>query len=93
MGEIWTVWQADDLLGEIAVTSSDFPWLIGSWQPTPKFEAVRHLFEDELAAVESDDWDEVYLRIWAAGIRMSKPSGDMVEEFILHLDRGKAWFR
>ncbi|MCP4967057.1 MAG: hypothetical protein GY926_17715 [bacterium] len=56
----WTLWAADEVVGEVVGAELDQPWLFGSWQPTKAFEAYRSLFEKELSLLEfaEERWDE-----------------------------------
>lgn len=93
----WRLQRGDEVLGEVVVNDSNFPWLTGSWSPTPAFDSVRPLFEAELDLVEDDDlgieWEGAYRRIWDAGVRLHYPDGRRVPEFLLHIKGDEAWFR
>jgi hypothetical protein len=93
----WRLQREQTLLGEVIVTSSDFPWLTGTWVPAPDFEEVRSLFDAEIALLESgklgEEWEAAYQRIRAAGIELHYPDGGKVPEFLLHIKNKEAWFR
>ena len=101
IGEVWQVRRGDEVLGEITVANSDFPWLSGSFAARPEFAQVAPQFVEELAlstAILEDDseaavdaWEAAYERI-AKTMTLVSPSGP-VAEFLLHIDAGWAWFR
>lgn len=95
--EVWRVWRAQELVGEIAIEKADFPWLYGRFTAGPAFTEVRHLFARELELAAFDDaehwaeWEKVYDEI-AAAVSLASPDGP-VPEFLLHVDGDRAWFR
>ena len=98
MNERWLLKTGDTLVGSIDVTGTDQPWLTGHFYPEPGFAAFDDLFKRELALVEAnlDDeiaqWEQVYGRI-RNRLCLLKPDGTVVPEYLLHIDREKAWFR
>ncbi|GGL33580.1 hypothetical protein [Planomonospora parontospora] len=94
VGGIWRVLRGRELVGEIIVEDADFPWLRGRFAPGPAFAGVKPLFDRDLELMEEqrwDEWEEVYEEIRKA-VRMVAPSGP-VAEFLLHIEKGEAWFR
>lgn len=95
--ERWELREGDAVLGTIQVSEaeSDFPWLHGRWEPTPRFDAVRALFDAELALADDPgtEWEAAYRQIYDAGIRFHYPDGKRVPEFLLHIEGDHAWFR
>jgi hypothetical protein len=95
---VWQLVRPDgELLAELVVTDSDFPWLNATIRPTVGFEDVRPLFVDELRWLHADagnpeQWDAAYERIRAA-TRLLAPDGHSVPEFLLHIDGDQAWWR
>jgi hypothetical protein len=94
-GEVWRLYRGSDLLGEITVEGSDFPWLHARFSAQPAFAEVRPLFERELAHVEVDGdldvaaWEATYQAITQT-ISLVAPSGP-VAEFLLHVRGEDAW--
>jgi hypothetical protein len=93
---VWRPVRGDDLLGEIIVEDTDFPWLRGRLVPGPAFAELRPLFEQELALVEADPfnvdaWQQIYDRI-VESVELTSPSGP-VAEFLLHVRGDEVWFR
>jgi hypothetical protein len=94
---VWQLMRGDELLAELVVTGTDFPWLTGTLRPTSGFEEVRPLFQDELFRLDHLDdepgtWEAAYRRIRQA-MRLLAPDGRPVPEFLLHIDGGNAWWR
>jgi hypothetical protein len=97
IAESWTLTQGPILLGVIHVTDGDFPWLSGTWTPTPEFASVEPLFRAELELLNTlddniDEYDEAYEKIRAA-TTLHHPDGRAVADFLLHIDADQAWFR
>ncbi len=98
MNERWLLKTGDTLVGSIDVTGTDQPWLTGRFYPELGFAAFDDLFKRELALVEgnlSDEiaqWEEVYGRIQNR-LRLLKPDGTVVSEYLLHINGEDAWFR
>lgn len=95
--ETWRLYAGDELVADLVVTGGDFPWLHASVDPKPAFERYRELFAKEAAASEAagDDWtaaDLLYHRI-RAQLRLARPDGSDVPEFLLHIDGEEAWWR
>ncbi|MEV7028352.1 hypothetical protein [Kitasatospora sp. NPDC093558] len=93
-GEVWRLVRREELLGEIVIDGSDFPWLEGRFVPAPAFAAVKPWFDESLALLEADEterFDAAYDRI-ADALSLVAPSGP-VAEFLLHIEDDRAWFR
>jgi hypothetical protein len=85
------------LVGVIDVREADFPWVSGTWTPTPDFDQVAPLFRHELAVMntlndEVDEWEAAYAQVREA-VNLHYPDGSVVPEFLLHIDGDEAWFR
>jgi hypothetical protein len=102
VGSTWTLRRLGLELGQVAITSADFPWLHGTWQPTEEFATYAHLFAAELEISEqlmdSDDgdwdtWETAYQAIVDQEIHLHYPDGRIVPEFLLHIVGDTAWFR
>ncbi|GAB3998068.1 hypothetical protein GCM10029992_22850 [Glycomyces albus] len=96
-GEVWTLLRGDEVIGRITVDRSDFPWLEGAFEALPGFAEFKPLFDRELELIEADlpeqvpDWEELYTEIQRR-LSLHDPDGP-VEEFLLHVEDGRAWFR
>ena len=44
--------RGEEIIAELVVTGGDFPWLNALVRPTPGFEEVRPLFQEEPRALE-----------------------------------------
>lgn len=94
--EIWLVLHHDELVAELAVEHVDRLWLRGTVSRRERFEVVAPLFtrEARLAATidTSRGWWEAYLEL-RSQIRLIRPNGHEVPEFILHIDGAHASWR
>ncbi|MGH1489856.1 MAG: hypothetical protein ACRBK7_10765 [Acidimicrobiales bacterium] len=95
---VWKLRAETELVGKIEATAADQPWTSGSWQPTPTFERFAPLFEHELACLnamneQSQEWERAYQAIEEAGLSLQSPGGEIVAEWLLHIDGNEAWFR
>ncbi|GLZ29723.1 hypothetical protein Lesp02_19130 [Lentzea sp. NBRC 105346] len=91
---VWHLRRGDELLGTITITDGDFPWLSGRFAPEPGFAEFAPLFAEELALLESEDWEAweaAYDRI-SGQLTLVAPDGP-VAEFLLHVQGDEAWFR
>lgn len=91
---VWRLMRKDALLGTITVDEADFPWLRGQFVPQPSFRQVKPWFDELHAIVEAEEFerfDDAYNRIEEA-LTLLSPSGP-VDEFLLHIHQGRAWFR
>ena len=94
---IFLVARREDLVAELVVERLDPPWLRGRVVPRHGFAALRPLFdhERELAANLDRDpaaWARAYRRL-RGEVRLIKPDGHQVPEFLLHIDGNRAWWR
>ena len=95
--QIFLVARREELIAELVVERLDPPWLRGRVVPRHGFAALRPLFdhERELAANLDRDpaaWARAYRRL-RGEVRLIKPDGHDVPEFLLHIDRKRAWWR
>ncbi|MEU3693813.1 hypothetical protein [Streptomyces narbonensis] len=93
-GEVCRLMRQEELLGEIVIDEADFPWLNGRFVPTPRFGEVKLWFDESLALMEAEEYeqfDDAYDRI-ADTLSLVAPSGP-VAEFLLHISDHRAWFR
>jgi hypothetical protein len=93
----WSLTRESKLVGVIDVRDVDFPWLSGTWTPTADFDDVAPLFRHELALMNAlkddvDEWEAAYAQVREA-VTLHYPDGNVVPEFLLHIDGDEAWFR
>lgn len=99
MDQRWRLMSGDVMVGEIEVSESDFPWLFGRFESTAAFVDYRDAFAKELELVEGGDlqrkiveWESAY-RVISDQLRLVRPDGTAVPEFLLHIRETEAWFR
>ncbi|MDH6129955.1 hypothetical protein [Kitasatospora sp. GP82] len=93
-GEAWRLVRQKELVGEIVIEETDFPWLCGRFLPGPALPDLEPLFERTVTLSDAEDWEEfdvVYEKIRQA-VSLVAPGGP-VAEFLLHIQDGRAWFR
>ena len=94
--QIWLVIHHEELVAELAVERVDRRWLRGSVSRRERFEVLAPLFarEARLAATigTTPGWWEAHQEL-RSQIRLIRPSGDEVPEFILHIDGAQASWR
>ncbi len=71
MGDVWRLLLEGDVVADLEVVDSDFPWLTAIVHPLVGFESAAPLFReelrhmDDLADVESPEWTAAYEAIRA----------------------------
>jgi hypothetical protein len=89
--------RGEELLGVLHQYDLDQPWFTCKFEPTAGFSQVRHLFQEELELLESDQMDEwqiAYERIHALGLKLIDiQSHKEIDDFLLHIQGTEAWFR
>ncbi|MFD6968814.1 DUF4240 domain-containing protein [Streptomyces sp. NPDC059979] len=93
-GQVWRLVRQDELVGEIVVEETDFPWLRGRFIAGSAFATLEPLFTRSRALADAEDWegfDSVHEEIRKTLLLVS-PSGP-VAEFLLHIQDGRSWFR
>lgn len=91
-----TLLRGDILLGTLTVTDLDQPWFLCHFAPEAAFEAVKPLFDAELAVLEAEDvdaWESAYLDIEALRLCLVPDVGEAIDHFLLHINDVEAWFR
>jgi hypothetical protein len=95
--EKWTLMMGDSVLGMLTPDDPDWPWLYCHFTPTPAFEPVRPLFVAELEILEGQwdegRWEKAYAAIASLKLRLLGDDGQIIDEFLLHIDGDTAWFR
>jgi hypothetical protein len=85
------LYRGDVLLGTPSDLQPDFPWVVGSFEPSDAFAAERPLFERSLELLDAeryDEWEELWTRIAAPGLRIEPldPADEPIDDFsIIHL--------
>jgi len=95
--QIFLVARREELVAELVVERLDAPWFRGRVVPRDGFAALRPLFDDERDLVANLDrdpaaWTSAYRRL-RGEVRLIKPDGHQVPEFLLHIDGNRAWWR
>ena len=94
--QIWLVIHHEELVAELAVERVDRRWLRGSVTRRARFEVLAPLSarKARLAAAigTTPGWWEAHQEV-RSQIRLIRPSGDEVPEFILHIDGAQASWR
>ena len=96
--------RGGEVLGTIDVKpeAADFPWTSGVFHPSAKYEAVRGLFERELALLRAnteddaeqwDDWEAVHEELHGPGLRLRGADAYAQDEILIHIDGTEAWWR
>jgi hypothetical protein len=98
MAETWSLVVGTEIVGTIEVNAIDMPWLIGKLSAQPAFDEFRGAFAEELGLVEGDldthvdEWEAIYQTI-TNKLRLYRPDGTAVPEYLLHVRGDEAWFR
>jgi hypothetical protein len=94
----WLLFDANGaLLATLVPSGSDQPWLYARVEAEPSLEPLRPLFDEEVQLLErlDSDWEahEIVIRKIVAAVRLAKPDGTLVPEFLLHISGDTAWWR
>lgn len=91
----WNLKRGAETLGSLELKEIDQPWFVCSFVPAATFEKVAWLFEVEREIADPAEWDKAYLKIVELDLRLEpiNPKENAIEEFILHVKDGEAWFR
>jgi hypothetical protein len=94
--------QGETQLGTLVVDDMDMPWFYCDFVPEAAFEAVRPLFEREIAIIEAetgdvevdqDPWILAWQDIEALGLSLIRDKGEPIDRLLLHINGNRAWFR
>jgi len=91
-------------LGTITVNPGlEGDWYSGAFEPTPEFEAVRDLFERELALLQAnksddsaqwDEWEDAHAKLHDPGLKLRAPDMSyQADEILIHVNGAEAWWR
>jgi hypothetical protein len=95
----WRLKRGNVVLGTLSELSIDQPFGVYRFEPTPDFEGVRPLFDEELRLLNtrrstSREWEEASERIEGLGLTLVSPDeAQIIDDFLLHIDGDRAWFR
>jgi hypothetical protein len=96
---VYRLLRGDKLLGTVThhPAHDDFPWRGGVFEPTPEFDSVRPLFDEELRLLNADrmdEWTVAWDDIERPGLALEPlDGGSPITEFLIHIDGTKTWWR
>jgi hypothetical protein len=95
--DIWLVLRGEEVIAELALKRLDPPWFHGRALRCAGFRPLQRLFdtEERLAARVHHDpaaWAGAYRRV-RSEVRLLRPDGSDVPEFLLHIDGHRARWR
>lgn len=96
MQKNYKLMRDDTLLGVLTPYEYDFPWVYCHFQDSPAFATLQPLFDAERQAAEADnleEWDKAYEPIAALNLHLLGDDGTHIDEMLLHIADGEAWFR
>jgi hypothetical protein len=92
---LWRLMRGHDLLGVLEFDALEMFWTDCRFRPTPALEAIRPLFDAELAAGgdlntydEIEEWERAWAAIEALGLVLDPQDGRAPipsDQFILHI--------
>ena len=97
--ETWELYQDNVLLGQIAMTNSDFPWRYGTLLPTAAFASVKPLFDAAQVYIDADDYespesDAAFQALQALGLSIRDVDSDeYFSEVLIWIDNLDASWR
>lgn len=76
---------------------ADYPSEEGTYELTPDFEEVRHLFERELAIIDNeeddDEWNDIWEELRAPGLILVSLDGRRRNPILgIHFAEDRAWW-
>jgi hypothetical protein len=94
MQKNYKLMRDDTLLGVLTRYEYDFPWVYCHFIAEPVFATLQPLFDAEQQVAESmEAWDKAYEPIVALNLYLLSDDGTKIEEMLLHIANGEAWFR
>jgi hypothetical protein len=96
--EKWNVLLENKIIGIIELYRLNQPWFYCKFYPTQQYVDIKHLFEEELKILESEDydsWNDYYDIISSKGLKLHNLfNQEIIEEMlVLHIQNDEAWFR
>lgn len=89
--------QDNQLVGMLRIDTIDQPYFYCKFESTEAFHYIKSFFEEELKLLNNEDfeiWDEFYNQITSFNLKLIKcESGEVIKDFILHIQNDEAWFR
>jgi hypothetical protein len=94
---IWLLARGEDLVAELVVERLDEPWVRGRVVPRDGFATLQPLFDREQRSAarvheEPEAWTDAYQEL-RREVRLIKPDGREVANFLLHIDHRNANWR
>jgi hypothetical protein len=97
----WELKQDATVLATLIVDEIDQPWFRCFFAPEPEFEAYRPYFEREAELLDQleehaelfDAWDDLLHAIARLGVTLVSETGEVIEDFWLHVEESYASFR
>jgi hypothetical protein len=88
----------DTSLGVLIPYKDDFPWVYCHFQAEPSFATLQPLFDAEQHALDAtpmdaDAWEKLYEPIAALNLYLLGDDETKIEEMLIHIADGQAWFR
>jgi hypothetical protein len=98
MRQNYRLMYKDTSLGVLTPYEDDFPWVYCHFEAELSFAALQPLFDAEQQAFETDHrdvekWEKLYEPISALNLYLLGDDGKKIEEMLLHITDGQAWFR
>lgn len=97
--EVFSLQRGGVEIGRATLKEIDQPFFHCDFSPTPEFEAVRELFEEEIRLLEESEeddegnWDALLHEIMRPGLKLVFSDGHEIRAPLLHIDNRKMWFR
>jgi hypothetical protein len=101
--QVWRLKYRGEDVAALEVVDSDFPWLMATVHPLPRFSEVRAIFDTAASrALDGTEggWDDETVESWEqilerirADFDLVRPDGVTVAEFLLHIDGDAASWR
>ncbi len=103
MTSSWLLKKENTIFGQLTLEEVDQPWFMCSFKRDPAFTQIAPLFElvqkqlnaPKIHFPENSSWDNIYEEIEKLGLVLvaMAPEEDTFDEFLLHIQGDKAWFR
>jgi hypothetical protein len=98
MSQTYRLMYNDTLFGILTPYEHDFPWVYCNFEAELSFAPLQPLFDAEQQAFETDErdvemWEKLYEPIMALHLYLLGDDGKKIEEMLLHIANGQAWFR
>lgn len=96
-GAVWRLRRDGEIVADLVVNDSDWPWLYAHLEARTGFGGLRPLFAEELRLLDDiennvDQWEAAYDEI-RQSLTLLFPDGTTVPEYLLHVKNDDAWWR